>query len=135
MSMAAFERPVRFQDIDAAGIVFYARVFDYFHDAMFFHYEARGVSMAEILRDADWLLPIVHAEADYQAPMRFGEHVRVEIVRAELGKTSLSVYFAVRAVSAPEKVHAVGKTVSVCIDRTSFKPRELPEAVLRTFAV
>ena len=25
--------PARFQDCDAAGIVFYARVFDYFHDA------------------------------------------------------------------------------------------------------
>jgi 1,4-dihydroxy-2-naphthoyl-CoA hydrolase len=133
MSVASFERSVRFQDIDAAGIVFYARVFDYFHDAMFLHYEARGLSMAGVMRDADWLLPIVHADADYQAPMRFGDSVTVSLERAEVGRSSLTIHFAVRSTRSPELVHAVGKIVSVCIDRTSFKPRALPEEVVRSF--
>ena len=32
----------RFQDVDAAGIVFFARIFDYFHDAYVAFFAAHG---------------------------------------------------------------------------------------------
>ena len=132
-SLHTAARAVRFQDIDAAGIVFFARVFDYFHDALFEHYTARGMNMADVIRDASWILPIVHCEADYRAPMRFGDALAVEIERAELGRSSVTVHYVVRSASDASKVHCVGKMVSACIDRATFKPREIPAELRAVF--
>jgi len=135
MAMALFRmyRSVRFQDVDAAGIVFFTRVFDYFHDALMDHYAAHGVDMPNVVRDAPWITPIVHAEADYKAPMRFGDEVVVEIDRADVGKSSVTVHYVIRSASGAPRVHCVGRTVFVCIGRETFTPRGLPTEIREAF--
>ena len=56
MSAVLYSHPmiVPFQDIDAAGIVFFARIFDYFHNAFVAHLRARGVSLPEVIAGGEW---------------------------------------------------------------------------------
>lgn len=118
-------RPVRFQDVDAAGIIYFARVLEYFHDAFLSLLRRAGVDLAAVLQEGKWGMPLGHAEADYLGPMRFGDDVVVEIVRLELGERSLSVGARVRS---PEgRVLAIGQAVHVCIDRQTFRSRALPD--------
>ena len=124
---------VPFQDIDAAGIVFFARVFDYFHNAFCAHLGECGLDMPAVIGAGEWAAPLAHAEADYKSPLRFGDKVRVEVVRAELGETSFALHYRIVSGTEPLRLHAVGKTVHVVIDRQSFRPRPIPEELRRAY--
>lgn len=125
-TIARERRPVRFQDVDAAGIVFYPRVLEYFSDAYMTALKERRVDVPDMLARGDVKLPLVHAEADYLAPLRFGDTIEVEVLAPKLGETSFTVGYRVTAAG---RVAAVGQTVHVCIDGASFKPRPLPDAL------
>lgn len=120
---------VPFQDIDAAGIVFFARVFDYFHNAFVAHLSSRRVSLAQVISAGEWGAPLAHAEADYKFPLRFGDPVRAEIVRADIGETSITIHHQIVSDTVPGRIHAVGKTIHVVIDRKTFRPRSVPLAL------
>ncbi|MBK9259648.1 MAG: acyl-CoA thioesterase [Polyangiaceae bacterium] len=122
-------RLVRFQDIDAAGIVFFARVLEYFHDAFVNRLSAVGIALPQMLRDKPWKLPIVHAEADYLGPMRFGDPIVVEVVGVKHGaKSSVLGY---RARSEAGHMLAVGQVVHACVDATTFRPIPVPEELMQ----
>lgn len=125
---------VPFQHIDAAGIVFFARIFDYFHDAFVACMDARGVSLAAVIAAGEWGAPLAHAEADYKRPLRFGDRVRAEVVRVELGDTSMTWHHQIVSDDAARRLLASGRTVHVFIDRTTFRPRPVHESVRAAFS-
>ncbi len=131
MSVPLYLHPmtVPFQDIDAAGIVFFARIFDYFHNAFVAHLRDRGVSLPHIIASGDWGAPLAHAEADYKFPLRFGDEVTVEVVSGEVGETSVTIRFRIVSGTEPVRVHCFGKTVHVVIDRKTFRPRAVPDVL------
>jgi 1,4-dihydroxy-2-naphthoyl-CoA hydrolase len=127
----AERRMVRFQDVDAAGIVFFARVLEYFHDAWVNCLASAGLVLSKMLRDKPWKMPIVHAEADYLGPMRFGDGIIVEVVAVKRGKKSMVVGY--RARSADGRMLAVGHAVHVCVDATTFQPMAVPDELVNAF--
>lgn len=122
-------RVVRFQDVDAAGIVFFARLFEYFHDAYVGALARGGVDLAAELARGAFGLPLAHAEADFLGPMRFGDPLRVAVLGARLGDTSACVGH--RIASPDGRPLALGQTVHVAIDRGTFRPMALPAGVRR----
>lgn len=118
-------RSVRFQDIDAAGIIYFARVQEYFHDAFVGYLRQVGLGLPEILSQGKWGLPLAHAEADYILPLRFGDEILVELVWALASERSITL--AYRARTEDGRVRAVGQMVHVCIDRQSFRSMSLPD--------
>ena len=127
-------RRVRFQDIDAAGILFYARAFEYFHDAYVALLEAHGVDLPAVLRERRWGAPLGHAEADFKAPMRYGDRIVIEIVSGEIGTKSVKVFYRVRAEKDEAHVFCTGMTAHVFIDFATFKARPVPDEVRAIFA-
>jgi YbgC/YbaW family acyl-CoA thioester hydrolase len=125
---------VLFQEIDAAGIVFYARIFDWFHDAYFAHLAAKNVDLPQVLSENTWAAPLVHAEADYHRPFRFGDRVTVEIVQGKLGEKALTLEYRIFEDRDPSTACATGTTVHVFIDRTTMRPRAIPDEVRAAFA-
>lgn len=123
-----FEHPltIRFQDIDAAGILFFARVFDLFNDTQMACVEALGLSVPQALRDGTWGFPLVHAEADYRAPMRFGDRVIVTVESVTLGTTSMTWCYRVRD---GERTLATGKTVHAFVDMKAFVSIAVPDDI------
>jgi YbgC/YbaW family acyl-CoA thioester hydrolase len=127
---AAFveERSIRFQEIDAAGIIFYPRVLEMFHDAYASFLAFAGSPLREVMRSDSWLAPVRHAEADYFKPLRFGDEVRVEICRAHLAETETTLgYRIVRG----DEVCVVGQVVHTFVERATFKRTPIPTLVRR----
>ncbi|AUX22227.1 thioesterase [Sorangium cellulosum] len=122
--LAVERRSVRFQDVDAAGIVFYPRVLEYFSDAYMTALKERGVDLPGLIAGGGVKLPLVHAEADYLLPLRFGDAVEVEVLAPKLGDTSFTVGYRVTAAGG---IAAIGQTVHVCIDGARFTPRPIPD--------
>lgn len=108
---------VRFQDVDAAGIVFYPRFLEYFHDAKVAFLRARGCPLDRAIAERQWAAPLKHAEADYFKPLRFGDRVEVALVAARLDGSDLVLGYRVRR---GEEVVAVGQTQHVLVEPASF---------------
>jgi 1,4-dihydroxy-2-naphthoyl-CoA hydrolase len=121
-------RIVAFQDVDAAGIVFYARVFDYFHDAYVAFLRGRGVPLEAALRDGSWVAPLRHAAADYRRPLRFGDQVAVSLVRIDLEETEYRVAYRIETDAG---VACEGETVHVSVDPGTFRRAPVPERLRR----
>jgi len=121
------ERKVRFQEVDAAGTIYFAKVFELCGDAYLELLESSGLDVAGILRAKTWAAPLRHAEADYRAPLFFGDAVTVEIVRAHAGGSSLTIGH--RLTRGDGQIAAVAITVHVFVDGGTFKPMPLPDAL------
>jgi YbgC/YbaW family acyl-CoA thioester hydrolase len=127
-----WECAVRLQDVDAAGIVFFARIFEYFHDGLMAYLEQHGVSMPDWLADGVVLAPIKHAEADYIAPLRFGDRLAVELCRGWVADTETMVGYRL-VFAASGRPAAVGQTHHVCVDRASGARAALPPPFAAAF--
>lgn len=77
--MHTFETTIRLQHTDAAGVTFFARLFELAHLAFEDMLDAIGHPLPQDLAGAPVAYPIVHAEADYRAPMRMGQRVRIDV--------------------------------------------------------
>jgi YbgC/YbaW family acyl-CoA thioester hydrolase len=129
-------RTVAFQDVDAAGIVFYPRFFEYFHDAYVAFLAERGASLHEAINKKIWAAPLKHASADYFRPLRFGDPIDVLIVASALEESSVTLGYRVTPRGSDDAV-AVGQAVHVFVDPTTFKRAAPPAAlvaVMRTLA-
>lgn len=131
----AFERPrrVRFHEIDAAGIVFFARVLDYVHDNYCEYLDAVGHGLPAVLEAGEWAAPIGHVEVDYFEPLRFGDELQLVIAKAHIDGSRLSLAHQIRKV-ASGRVACVAQTVHVFVSRREFRPIPIPEALLLELA-
>lgn len=113
--------PIRFGDCDPAGILYYPRYFDLFHQAMEAWFDgALGLPYATFLNEHRLGLPAVHAQADYRAPTTFGETVRVELRVRSLGSSSIRFGYRVLGPDGGERV--VGETVCAVLDLDPASP-------------
>lgn len=126
--------PVRFADVDHAGIVYFPRFFHFFHVAFEEMWRARLGARAYVdLLDRDRLgFPAVRAECDYRSPLRFGDTAEIEVRVVRLGRTSVTFGYRVYR-AGDERVARVlaaeGQTVSAVVDLARFAATEPPEAV------
>ena len=121
--------PPRFQDVDAAGIVFYARLFAYFHDAYVAFLESLGPELAlhRAIESADFLIPLVHAKADFKAPLRFGDEATTTVRVDRIGTSSYTIAYQIHR--GDGQLAAEGQTVHACAGKEDFRPRPLPESL------
>jgi 1,4-dihydroxy-2-naphthoyl-CoA hydrolase len=122
---------VRFQDVDAAGIVFFPRILEYFHDAYLAFLRAEGAPLEEALGSKRWAAPIKSSEAQFLRPLRFGDAVSTALVRARLTGSDLEMGF--RTSLQGGEAAAVGVIRAVFIDWTTFKRAAPPEDVRQLF--
>ena len=121
--MVVHERAIRFEEVDAAGLVFFARYAGYAHEAMdrLFAPLEGGYSALILKRRVG--LPAVRLEADYTAPVRYGETLWIETSVARLGNRSATLrYRMIRAsdgVLCAELRHTV---VTTDLDRVASCP-------------
>ncbi len=121
------QRPVRFQDVDAAGTIYFPRIFEYFSDTYLALLIEAGLDVPTMLARRERAAPLVHAEADYEAPLHFGDSVDVHVVLAHLGTSSTRYGYRVNKTDGT--LAAVGQTHHVWIDSHTFKPCPMPAAL------
>jgi 1,4-dihydroxy-2-naphthoyl-CoA hydrolase len=111
---------------DPAGILFYPELFRHAHDAYEGWMSAMGHGLDIVLAESQVLLPIVHAEADFRAPIRHGEVIAVGLAVKNVGHTSYTLAYTFRSESEDD-VRARASTVHVLVDRKTGRARPLPD--------
>jgi 4-hydroxybenzoyl-CoA thioesterase len=91
----AFTREVRFEEVDAAGIVFFARYLNYCHEAMEHFFSGLEGGYVRLIRERGLGLPAVKAEVEYKSPLRYGDRFTIETTVAHVGTTSCVLHYRV----------------------------------------
>jgi 4-hydroxybenzoyl-CoA thioesterase len=123
---------VRFQDVDAAGILFFSRYFEYAHAAYEEWLRLAGAPIEELIGLPEAGAPLVAAAGEFHAPARLGELLAVRCELESLGSTSARFVFHFAAAASGERRASV-RTTHVCVDRRSFRPRPWPERLRSLF--
>ena len=91
---------VRFGDADPAGLVYYPRLFHYFHVAMEEFFAARcGIPYDRLMAEERIGFPTVKAQAEFFAPLVYGDETEVEIRVAHVGHSSVTFEYSARRAS------------------------------------
>lgn len=127
--MFTYETPITLRDADGAGVLFFARYFALAHDAYEAFMAARGLSTAQIIGATGYVVPVVHAEADYRRPLALGERATVRLEVAEVKRRSFTVRYELLTESGETaaKLH----TVHVAVDKESKRAVPLPDELVR----
>ena len=128
MSGHPFQFPVdiRLNDIDAAGVMFFAQYFHFAHDAYEAFMSEIGFPLHELIRRKT-LLPLVHSEADYLEPLHHGDRLNIILGIEHIGTSSFSVQY--RFINSRDQVAARLKTTHVMLNPQDLRPMELPAAL------
>ncbi|MBK6690947.1 MAG: acyl-CoA thioesterase [Myxococcales bacterium] len=91
--MFAYERKVHFEDVDAAGIVFFARYLNYCHEAMEAFFGPLEGGYERLITERHIGLPAVHVEVDYRGPLRYGDQVTLHVTIPHVGRSSTKLKY------------------------------------------
>ena len=125
--MISHKVTVRLNHTDAAGLLFYGRLFELVQEAFEVGLESRGVSLRDLLNDGEFRLPVVHVEANYKVPVCVSDVLEVKL-SLSAGIHSLRAYAEItnldgQQVAAVTVIHAV-------VSQASGETMELPDTLL-----
>lgn len=131
MSRAEFVWPVRvyWEDTDAGGVVYYANYLRFLERARTEWLRAMGVEQEPLRREQGILLVVATVVANYRRPARYGNLLEVRSRITELGRVSLT--FDQHIYRDGGELLMDAATRVGCIDAETFRPRPLPEIIVR----
>lgn len=91
--MIVFERPVHFEDVDAAGIVFFGRFMGFAHEAMEVFFAGLEGGYPGLILQRRVGFPAVQVNTSFNAPLRYGDVIRIETATARIGNKSATLRY------------------------------------------
>ena len=122
--MYTYQTKIKLHETDAAGTLFFADQYKLIHDAFESFMEGMGFSIADMIQTKDFLLPIVHSEADHKLPLHAGEPIEIRVTVANIGKTSFTLSY--KLLNATKNSPGTAQTVHVSVDKQTRKKIPLP---------
>ena len=127
------KKEVRFGDCDSAGVIHFHNLLKWSHEAWEESIEIYGIPYQDIfpdfaLRKSQIIFPIVNCEANFLAPIKIGDSLKVKIAPHKINTHLFQVnsFF----IKNGNKV-AEGKIIHCSLDVDSRKKIELPDQLER----
>lgn len=118
---------VRFGDIDSAGIVYYPRLVNYFHVAMEeFFAAALDLNYPRFLAQHQLGLPAARLEVDFLQPLRYGDHLEIEVAIESIGTTAIIWCYTIYREGDVDPC-ARARIVTVNVDMQTFDKAPVPD--------
>lgn len=125
---------VRWEDIDAAGIINYQAYLRFFGLAEVELFRSCGLSYKTLFDEVGVWLPRVHVECDFFIPVTLDELLVVDAYFGRIGTSSIHLQFEVTRSEQPGIVVATGKYVLVTVRKGELTPVPVPAAVREKLA-
>ncbi|HKK47147.1 MAG TPA: thioesterase family protein [Balneolaceae bacterium] len=114
----------RYGETDQMGYVYYGRYLEYFEEARTEMIRSLGFPYTR-LEDNGIMLPVVHTEVDYKAPIFYDELMRIKVLLFDIPTVKLETYYEVYT-DRKEAPHILGKVVLCFMKEDSRKPCRAP---------
>src|SRR5262249_19495160 len=108
-------RQIEFSETDTAGIVHYSNFFRFMEAAEHAFFRSLGLSIHPQGAKIGW--PRVHADCDFQSPLRFEDIVEVRLLVREKREKSIVYSFRFRKLNEPACEVARGSLAVACVVR------------------
>lgn len=126
--MFEFKHTVKLADTDSAGVLFFANQFRIIHNAYETFLHLNGLSMIRMLNIEKFRLPLIHAEADFVAPIHVSDELIIQVQVIKFTKSSFTLHYSIYNNGT---LSGTAKTSHVSIDLETGNKIELPEQVFR----
>lgn len=126
-----YQRTIRLQDTDAAGVVYFANLLSICHEAYEASLAAAGIDLRAFF-SGQLAIPIVHAEIDYFQPLFCGETYQIAVIPTALNSLleqptdKFKLQYDLRQA---EQLVSRASTVHLCIDVPSRSRQPLPPEI------
>ncbi len=124
--MYTYYRTIRFQDTDAAGVVYFANVLSMCHEAYEASIGSVGINLKVFFSNSTVAFPIVHANVTFFQPLFCGDRLTIVVTPQKLDDSKFEVNYEV---TIADRVAAKAVTRHVCIDTSSRAKRDLTEEI------
>jgi 1,4-dihydroxy-2-naphthoyl-CoA hydrolase len=132
-----YSRTVRFQDTDAAGVVYFANVLSFCHEAYEASLAKSGVNLNAFFCYPKIAIPITHVTTDFLRPMFCGDELKIYVSPKQLKADEFEIEYEVFSIetvveeitNVQEVCTARAFTKHVCIDAVNRVRINLPNHV------
>ena len=122
---------VRFGDVDPAGIAYYARIFEFVHEATEALWDVHvGRRYYYLVAEERLGFPLVRSEVEFKHPLRFGDRPVVRITAFKVGTSSVGLHYRF-TVDDVECVEA--RMTVVCVKLDGLESIPIPERYREKF--
>ncbi len=117
---------VRFGEVDLVGFVYYPRLLHYCHVAMEEFFAARcGITYEQLMTRERIGLPTVNLQAEFFAPLHYGDEVDIEVKVTRMGHSSAVFEYSLRR-ALDDMLCARATLVQVAMNLDTRRAVELP---------
>lgn len=114
--MFIYSRTVRFQDTDAAGVVYFANGLALCHEAYEASLAESGVPLRSFFGGSIVAVPIVHASIDFLQPLYCGDRLLIHLIPKLSTPFTFEINYQLRFQEQPEQIASRALTRHVCIN-------------------
>lgn len=122
-----YAQTVRLQEVDGAGVVYFAQVMSYLNDALFSLCEQHGFPLPQMMVGDRIALPLKHAQADFLRPLRLGDRYEIGLADFRLDETEVLLGYRVEQAGQGQLV-AIGQTHHVAVQLEGFSRIPVPRS-------
>ncbi|MBF2065143.1 MAG: acyl-CoA thioesterase [Calothrix sp. C42_A2020_038] len=129
-----YHRTVRFEETDAAGVVYFSNVLKICHETYEESLEASGIIIKDFFSKSLLIYPIIHASVDFFRPISCGDKLKIRLIPQKLSEDKFEIDYEI---IIADLVASKAITRHVCIDKATRHKKELPDVIkkwLKEFA-
>lgn len=126
-----YTRTVRFQDTDAAGVVYFANVLAMCHEAYEASLAASEINLKAFFSNAELAIPIIHANVDFYRPMFAGDRLTIQLTPKQVADDEFEIAYQVFSGEIAGRCAAKALTKHVCINAVSRTRNQLSEELMQ----
>jgi len=124
-----YHRTVRFQDTDAAGVVYFANVLSICHEAYEASLAAAAIDLKTFFRATDLAVPITHAQVDFLRPLFCGDRLTIRLTPHPITDSEFEITYTICADTDHQRPLSQAVTRHICIDPSIRKRLALPKTL------
>nr|WP_286670572.1 thioesterase family protein [Fodinibius salsisoli] len=118
----------RYGETDQMGYVYYGRYLEYFEESRTEMIRSLGFPYAKLEKNGV-MLPVVHTEVNYKAPVFYDELMQVEVLLYDIPTVKLETYYRLYT-DRQETPHIEGKVTLCFMKEETRKPCRAPKDFL-----
>ncbi|MGA7933779.1 MAG: thioesterase family protein [Kovacikia sp.] len=126
-----YYRTVRFQDTDAAGVVYFANELAICHEAYETSLVEAGINLRSFFSSTEAAIPIAHASVDFFRPLFCGDLLIIHLTPKLLSDSEFEITYEICLADRLDKAASKAYTRHVCIEPKARSRRNLPVEIGR----
>ena len=128
--MFIYRRTIYLRETDATGVFYFSQQFNLALETLEAYFLTKKFTLRELIEKSDFLMPIVHAEADFFAPLYVGDQIEIELSVGAINTSSFSLQTRWVALEG-RKLLGTTKIIHATVLKETGKAFPIPELILQ----